>query len=62
TLADPEPLRRAARRRGVEEARSKATELAEAAGVRLGHVMSIEEGAALSAYPTVPGLGACQAI
>jgi hypothetical protein len=43
TLGNPEPLRRTARRLAVEDARTKAAELAEAAGVHLGAILSIEE-------------------
>ncbi len=43
TLGDPEPLRRTARRLAVEDAQTKAAELAEAAGVHLGAILSIEE-------------------
>lgn len=43
TLQDAEPLQREARTRAVMDAKEKATQLAEAAGVRLGPVLSISE-------------------
>jgi uncharacterized protein YggE len=42
-ITNPEPLREQARRNAVENARDKATQLAAAAGVELGPVLSIEE-------------------
>jgi|SRR5579872_909458 len=44
TMSDPEPLLTIARRRAVEDARARAEQLAEAAQVRLGSILSIEEG------------------
>ncbi len=44
-IAEPEPLRRQARIRAMDDARSKAQQLAEAAGVRLGRIVSIQQGA-----------------
>ena len=49
TVGDPEPLRHEARRDAVDDARRKAAQLADAAGVRLGPILSIEEG--LAAMP-----------
>ena len=49
-LADPEPVLNAARQEAVAEARARADLLATAAGVKLGRVLSISEGAA----PTDP--------
>jgi uncharacterized protein YggE len=46
-LSDVDPLRRLARRRAVEDARQQAAELAEAAGVGLGPLLSIEHGASV---------------
>jgi len=46
SLADPAPLEAEARLRAVAEARTRAESLAEAAGVRLGRVLRIEEGRA----------------
>lgn len=50
TVSDPAPLRAAARREAVEDAKVRALQLADAAGVRLGPVVAIEEG-------VVPGWG-----
>ncbi len=44
TIADPTPLKREARVAAMEDARTRATELAEAAGGRLGRTLSIDEG------------------
>ncbi len=43
SIADPKELRDEARRRAVDDARRKATLYAEAAGVKLGSIMSISE-------------------
>jgi len=43
TIADPEPLKREARVAAMKDARRKASELAEAAGGRLGRTLSIGE-------------------
>ena len=43
-IGEPDPLLSESRRLAVEDARSKAAELAEAAGVALGPVVSIVEG------------------
>ncbi len=47
-LADPEPALNAARQEAVADARARAELLAAAAGVKLGRVISISEGAAAS--------------
>lgn len=52
SLADPAPLRDAARRDAVADARRRAELYAEAAGVRLGPVLAISDGAA--GGPVVP--------
>ena len=44
TIAETEPLKREARVAAMEDARTRATELAEAAGGRLGRTFSIDEG------------------
>jgi uncharacterized protein YggE len=44
TIADPKPLTDRARTAAVNDARSKAQTLAEAAGVRLGPLLNIQEG------------------
>lgn len=44
TIADPKPLTDRARTAAVNDARAKAQTLAEAAGVRLGPLLSIQEG------------------
>jgi len=46
-----EPLREVARRRAVEDAQAHAAQLAEAAHVRLGPILSIEEGAGRGGWP-----------
>jgi uncharacterized protein YggE len=51
-FSDPEPLRRVARRRAVEDAQSKAAELADATGIALGPLVRIEHGP--SAFPFGP--------
>jgi uncharacterized protein len=43
--SDPEPMHATARRNAVTDARSRAEQLAEAAGLRLGQVVKITEGA-----------------
>lgn len=50
-LADPKPVMDEARKRAVEDALDRARQLAEAAGVTLGQIVSISEGGAVS----VPG-------
>jgi uncharacterized protein YggE len=47
-VSDPEPLRVVARRRAVEDALSRARQIADAAGVQMGGVLSIEE---VSGFP-----------
>jgi uncharacterized protein len=49
-VGDPEPLRREARRQAVEDARRRADQLAEAAEIRLGRILSVEQD-----YSPVPG-------
>lgn len=44
TISDPDPLKRAARLQAMNDARDKATQLAESAGGRLGRIVSIDEG------------------
>jgi hypothetical protein len=44
TIADPKPLEQTARREAVQEAIAKARTLADASGVRLGRILSINEG------------------
>jgi uncharacterized protein YggE len=51
-VRDPEPLRSAARNLAVADARKRAAELSEAAGIGLGAVLALEEGAG-SPGPTV---------
>lgn len=43
TIDDPEPLKSQARRAAVHDARKKATEIAEEAGVRLGSILTIQD-------------------
>jgi uncharacterized protein len=43
-IGEPEPLRREARVRAMDDARNKAQQLADAAGVRLGRIISIQQG------------------
>ena len=45
-VRDPEPLRSRARRLAVEDATRRAGELSEAAGIRLGPIVALEDGAA----------------
>ena len=45
-VRDPEPLRSLARRLAVEDAKRRADELSEAAGIRLGPIVALEDGAA----------------
>lgn len=45
-VRDPEPLRREARRLAVEDAGRRAVELAQAAGIRLGPIVALVDGAA----------------
>jgi uncharacterized protein len=51
TVRDPEPLKREARRLSVEDAQKKAGELSQAAGVRLGAMLALEDGDAQSRGP-----------
>jgi len=65
-LSEAESLRVTARRRAVEDARSRAEQLAEAAHLRLGPILSMEEGVTgmspfrtwgkLAATPSAPSL------
>ena len=50
-VSDPEPLRREARILAVRDARTKANELAQAAGRQLGSIVSIEEGSGSATFP-----------
>jgi uncharacterized protein YggE len=47
-VTDPEPMRRVARRLAVEDAKRKASELSQSAGVRLGSILAIEDDGARS--------------
>ena len=49
SVRDPEPLRSEARRLAVEDARRRAVELAQAAGIRLGPIVVLEDGAGVPA-------------
>jgi hypothetical protein len=51
TIADPVPLKRDARVAAMKDARTRATELAEAAGGRLGRTLSIDEGSSAADSP-----------
>jgi uncharacterized protein len=55
TVSDTDTPNTAARRRAVDDARSRAAQLAEAAGVRLGALLAIEEG--IVAVPRPLGSG-----
>jgi len=46
SVRDPEPLRRESRRLAVMDARTRAVELSEAAGIDLGPILALEDGAA----------------
>ncbi len=50
-IADPVPLKREARVAAMNDARTRATELAEAAGGRLGRTLSIDEGSSTTDPP-----------
>lgn len=54
TLADPDPARDAARVEAVAEARARAMLLAEAAGLTLGPIIRLSEGAASAPGPVMP--------
>lgn len=54
TVQDPEPLKSEARRLAVEDAQKKAGELSQAAGVRLGGILSLEGDNAQSRGPQLP--------
>jgi uncharacterized protein YggE len=43
TIDDPEPLQRQSRRLAIQDAKSKASGIAEELGVELGHVLSIQD-------------------
>ena len=51
SIADTKPLESQARREAVADAMAKAEELARAAGVRLGPIISIQEGSVARPYP-----------
>lgn len=51
SIADTKPLESQARREAVADAMAKAEELAQAAGVRLGAIISIQEGSVARPYP-----------
>ncbi len=51
TFADPKPLYEEARRDAVADAKARAEQLADAAGVRLGPILRIDEGAAPGLRP-----------
>ena len=51
TISDPEPLKREARRHAMNDARNKATQLAESAGGNLGRIVSIDEGSSPTGIP-----------
>jgi uncharacterized protein YggE len=54
TILDPEPLKSEARRLAVQDAKRKAVELSDEAGVRLGALLSIQDGyAGLNTAPFV---------
>ena len=55
SFADPEPLYERARRDAVAKVQAKAAVLSEAAGVRLGPILSIREGHAQTPGP-IPGM------
>ncbi|SJZ93960.1 SIMPL domain-containing protein [Consotaella salsifontis] len=50
-VSDPAPARADARRKAVEQARSAAETLAEAAGVKLGRILSINDGGEMAPMP-----------
>ena len=54
TFADPSPLYEAAREDAVKRAKAKADLLTEAAGVKLGKVMTIQDGYGPAPSPFVP--------
>lgn len=51
SIADPKPLQTEARTAAVKDAQSKAQTLAQAAGVKVGRVLSITEGASYNPPP-----------
>ncbi len=53
SVRDPEPLKSEARRLAVQDAQKKALELAQAAGIRLGAILALEEDSARPGVPTV---------
>jgi hypothetical protein len=50
-IGDPEPLKREARLQAMNDARNKATQLANAAGGHLGQIVSVEEGSPMTDIP-----------
>ena len=50
-IGDPEPLKREARLQAMNDARNKATQLAESAGGKLGQIVSIDEGSPQTGIP-----------
>ena len=44
TVRDPEPLKSQARRLAIQDAKKRAAEIAEEVGVRLGSILSIQDG------------------
>jgi uncharacterized protein YggE len=53
SVHDPEPLRSEARRLAVEDAQRKAVELSQAAGIRLGAILALEDDNVPSRVPSV---------
>ncbi len=51
TIGDPEPLKREARSHAMNDARNKATQLAESAGGSLGQIVSIDDGSSVTGTP-----------
>ena len=52
TIDDPDSLKQEARKLAIEKAKVKARELAEAAGIKLGKVVSVQDGE--GSYPVPP--------
>ncbi len=60
TIDDPDSLKQEARKLAIEKAKVKAKELAEASGIKLGKVVSVQDGEGY--YPTPVGIYADKAM
>lgn len=62
SVQDPEPMLKIARKRAVEDAMSKAVQLADAAGIKLGRVMSMSEQGGGGPRPMARQMAAAESV